>query len=158
MPLTRAPRKIWTSWIDDPRPLGCPQMKWGRTLKKALQSFDLPTEFVKWRKMAADRNQWRAICGSKMPSATKETPTSSRQDIRVVLRYGTILSWVQKLTRKLQMSKQNELKEREYKRIHTVGPAGLKTRRSFSYTIITKNSCFWLCCCSLHNKKCIISD
>jgi hypothetical protein len=24
--------------------------------------------------MAADRNQWRAICGSKMQSATKETP------------------------------------------------------------------------------------
>jgi hypothetical protein len=41
--------------------------------KKALQSNDLPTEFVKWREMAADRNQWRAICGSKIPSATKET-------------------------------------------------------------------------------------
>jgi hypothetical protein len=50
-------------------------------LKKALQSNDLPTEFVKWREMAADRNQWRAICDSKMPSATKETPTSSRHDI-----------------------------------------------------------------------------
>jgi hypothetical protein len=34
----------------------------------------------------------------------------------------------------------------------------LKTRRSFSYTIITKISCFWLCCCSLHNEKCIIVD
>jgi hypothetical protein len=32
----------------------------------------------------------------------------------------------------LQMSKQNEQKERE--KIHTVRPAGLKTRRSFSYT------------------------
>jgi hypothetical protein len=50
-------------------------MNWGRTLKQALQSNDLPTEFVKWREMAADRNQWRAVCGSKMPSATKETPT-----------------------------------------------------------------------------------
>jgi hypothetical protein len=29
----------------------------------------------------------------------------------------------------------------------------LKSRRSFSYTIITKNSCFWLCCCFLHNSK-----
>jgi hypothetical protein len=37
--------------------------------------------FVKWHEMAADRNQWRAICGSKMPIATKETPTSSRQNI-----------------------------------------------------------------------------
>jgi hypothetical protein len=56
-------------------------MNWGRTLKKALLSNDLPTEFVEWREMAADRNQWRAICGSKLPSATKETPTFSRQDI-----------------------------------------------------------------------------
>jgi hypothetical protein len=36
MPLIRAPRKIITSWVDNPRPLGCPQMNWGRTLKKAL--------------------------------------------------------------------------------------------------------------------------
>jgi hypothetical protein len=40
------------------------------------------------------------------------------------------------LHEKLQMSKQNEQKDRE--KIHTVRPAGLKTRRSFSYTIITK--------------------
>jgi hypothetical protein len=33
-------------------------------------------KFVKWRKMAADRNQWRAISGSKTPSATKETSIS----------------------------------------------------------------------------------
>jgi hypothetical protein len=46
-------------------------MNWGRTLKKALLSNDLPIEFVKWHEMAADRNQWRAICGSKTPSATK---------------------------------------------------------------------------------------
>jgi hypothetical protein len=90
MPLIRAPRKILTSWVDNPRPFGCPQMNWGRTLRKVLQSYDLPIEFVKWREMAADRNQWRAICSSKMPSATKETPTSSRQDIRAELRYGTI--------------------------------------------------------------------
>jgi hypothetical protein len=56
-------------------------MSWGRALKKALQSYDLSGVFVKWREIAADRNQWRAICGSKMLSATKETPTSSRQDI-----------------------------------------------------------------------------
>jgi hypothetical protein len=71
MPLTRAPRKILTSWVDNPRHLGCPQMNWGQTLEKALQSNDLPTEFVKWREMAADRNQWRAICGSKTPSLQK---------------------------------------------------------------------------------------
>jgi hypothetical protein len=89
MPLTRAPRKILTSWVDNRRPLGCPQMNWGRTLIKVLLSNDLPTEFVKWREMAADRNQWRAVCGSKIPSSTKEKPTSSRQDISAELRYST---------------------------------------------------------------------
>jgi hypothetical protein len=88
-------------------------MNWGRTLKKALQGNDLPTEFVKWREMAADRNQWRAICGSKMPSATKETPASSRHDIWAELRYGTIPLLVQRFKRKLQMSKQNQQKERK---------------------------------------------
>jgi hypothetical protein len=96
MPLTRAPRKILTSRVDNPRSLGCPQVNWGRTMKKALQkallSNDLPTEFVKWREMAADRNQWRAICGSKAPSTTKETPTSSRQDIWAALRCGNVPS------------------------------------------------------------------
>jgi hypothetical protein len=86
------PKKFLTSWVDNPRPLGCPQMNWGRTLKKALQSNDLPIEFVKWRELASDRNQWRAICGSKTPSTTKETPTFSRQDIRAKLRYGNVPS------------------------------------------------------------------
>jgi hypothetical protein len=33
----------------------------------------------------------------------------------------------------------------------------LKTRRSFSYTIIAKDSYIWMCCCSLHNENWIIS-
>jgi hypothetical protein len=48
--------------------------------------------FIKWREMAADRNQWRAICGSKTLSATKETPSSSRQDIWAKLQYSTVPS------------------------------------------------------------------
>jgi hypothetical protein len=92
MSLIRAPRKILSSWVDNPRPLGCPQMNWCRTLKNALQSNELPTEFVKWREIVADRNQRRAVCGSKMPSATEEKPTSSRQNIWAELRYGTVLS------------------------------------------------------------------
>jgi hypothetical protein len=67
-------------------------MNWGRTLKTALQINDLPTEFAKWREMAADRNQWRAVCGPEMPSATKETPTSSRQEIWAQLRNGNVPS------------------------------------------------------------------
>jgi hypothetical protein len=54
-----------------------PTNELGRTLKKTLQSYDLPTEFANRREIAADRNQWRAVCASKTPSATKETPASS---------------------------------------------------------------------------------
>jgi hypothetical protein len=82
-------------------------------MKKVLQSNCLPTEFFKWCEIAADRNQWRAISGSKMTNATKVTPTSSRQVIWAELRYGAIPIWVRKLTRKFQMSKQNEQKERK---------------------------------------------
>jgi hypothetical protein len=36
---------LMTGWAANPRPLGCcPQMTWGRTLKKALRSKALPTE------------------------------------------------------------------------------------------------------------------
>jgi hypothetical protein len=73
----------------------------GRTLKKALLSlpngarfwliaidgvlFAVPTEkgtsdFAKLREIPADRNRWRAVCGSNWSSATKETTTSPRQN------------------------------------------------------------------------------
>jgi hypothetical protein len=48
MPPNRLPRMLLTGWVANSRPLGCPQMTWGRTLKKALRSKDLPTEFVEW--------------------------------------------------------------------------------------------------------------
>ena len=34
MPMSRAPRKLLTGWVANSRPIGCPQMTWGRTLKK----------------------------------------------------------------------------------------------------------------------------
>ena len=55
MPLNRAPRMFLSGWVANSRPTGCPQMTWGRTLKKALQRNSLPTEFSKWRKLAADQ-------------------------------------------------------------------------------------------------------
>ena len=42
MPLSRAPRMFLTGWVANSRPIGCPQMTWGRTLKKALQRNSLP--------------------------------------------------------------------------------------------------------------------
>jgi hypothetical protein len=40
------------------------------------------------------------------------------------------------------MSGQDEQRESEREKIHTVRPAGLKPRRSFSYTKITKKILF----------------
>ena len=40
MPMDRVP-----GWDEHARPVGCPQMAWGRTLNKALKSYDLPTNF-----------------------------------------------------------------------------------------------------------------
>jgi hypothetical protein len=71
MPLTRVPQKSLICWIGSPRPRGCSQMNWGRILKNALQSYDLSTEFVKWREIAADRNQWRAVGSSKIRAQRK---------------------------------------------------------------------------------------
>jgi hypothetical protein len=67
-------------------------MTWGRNLKKDFLSNDLLTEFVQLREITADRSQWRDVYGSKEPSATKETPTSSRQGIWAELSYGTVPS------------------------------------------------------------------
>jgi hypothetical protein len=56
------------------------------------------------------------------------------------------------------MSKQNEQKERE--KIHTVRPAGLKPRRSFSYTITTKTPVFdcAVALCTMKNALLVISN
>jgi hypothetical protein len=46
MSMNRAPRQLLTGWVAHPRPIGCSEMKFGRTLKKALKRNDLPTDFA----------------------------------------------------------------------------------------------------------------
>jgi len=89
MPFTRAPRKLLTGWVSNPRPVGCPQMTWGRTLKKALASSGIPSDFIKWRDIAADREQWRVLCGSKSANTPAPPTHTSRQAIWAELRDGT---------------------------------------------------------------------
>jgi hypothetical protein len=60
MDKTRMPRMLLTGWVEAPRPVGAPQMTIGRTIKKALSSFKLPTEFPEWRKLAQERSTWRS--------------------------------------------------------------------------------------------------
>jgi len=42
------------------RPNGCPEITWGRTLKKALKYKGLPVNFKEWRAIAEDRSEWRS--------------------------------------------------------------------------------------------------
>jgi hypothetical protein len=63
-------RQSSNSWV--------PTNEVGQDSKKGDYENNLPSEVVKWCEIAADRNQWRSVCGFKILSATKETPTSSR--------------------------------------------------------------------------------
>jgi hypothetical protein len=77
MPMSRLPRKLLTGFVAHSRPTGCPDMTWGRSLKKALKSNDLPTEFGEWTAIAKDRVQWRAAVHAKDTPIPKDTPIST---------------------------------------------------------------------------------
>ena len=45
MPMSWAPRQLLTGWVSHSRPIGCPQMTWGRTLENALESKGISKDF-----------------------------------------------------------------------------------------------------------------
>jgi hypothetical protein len=55
MAVMPSPKKILTSCVDNPRPLGCPQMNWGRTLKKR------PFRVMTFQPSSSDGARWRLI-------------------------------------------------------------------------------------------------
>jgi hypothetical protein len=77
MPMNRAPRQLLTGWVAHPRPIGCPEMNFGRTLKKALKRNDLPTDFATWSAIARDRPRWRLLTHSTPSPLTPSPPTPS---------------------------------------------------------------------------------
>ncbi len=42
-------------------------MTWGRTLNKALKSYDLPTDLGQWSALTADRRAWQQRIGVRTP-------------------------------------------------------------------------------------------
>ena len=74
IPMSRAPLQLLTGWVEHPRPVGCPQMTWSGTLKKALRRNGLPTEFMAWSTIANDRPRWRSLTHA---SPTPSPPTPS---------------------------------------------------------------------------------
>jgi len=71
MPMSRAPRQLLKSWVAHSRPVGCPQMTWGRTLENALKRKCISKEFDDWFAIAKDRSKWRQLTHSnpKPPDA-----------------------------------------------------------------------------------------
>ena len=80
MPMSRVPRKLLTSWVENPRPVGGPQMAWGRALNKALRAAGVPSTFTKRWDLAAYRDQWQVLCGTKA-GGTVHTPPKHPRDI-----------------------------------------------------------------------------
>jgi hypothetical protein len=60
-----------TGWLSHSRPIGCPQMTWGRTLENALKSKGISKDFDEWIAIAKDRSKWRQLTHSipKPPDA-----------------------------------------------------------------------------------------
>ena len=52
-------------WVAHSRPVGCPQMTWGRALGNALASKGISKEFKEWIAIAKDRPKWRQKTHSK---------------------------------------------------------------------------------------------
>jgi len=85
MPMTRAPRQLLTGCVAHSRPNGCPEMTWGRTLKKALKCKGLPVNFKEWRAIAEDRSECRSGdngqgSGKKASKIQKKAPKKSFQE------------------------------------------------------------------------------
>ena len=64
---------IWVciSSSSSSRPIGCPQMTWGRTLENAPKSKGISKDFDVWIAIAKDRSKWRQLTHSipKPPDA-----------------------------------------------------------------------------------------
>ena len=80
--MTRAPRQLLTGWVAHSRQNGCPEMTWGRTLKKALKCKGPPDNFKEWRAIAEDRSEWRSRTHSKPmpPSETRSYRVHESKD------------------------------------------------------------------------------
>ena len=65
MPMTRIPRQLLTSWVNQPRPHGRPQYTYGHALNKTLKRAGIPSEFKEWSKLAQERSNWRKAIYAK---------------------------------------------------------------------------------------------
>jgi len=74
MPMSRAPQQLLSGWVAHPRPIGFPEMNFGRALKKARTRNDLPNVFAMWSAIARDRSGRRLLTHST-PTPSHSTPS-----------------------------------------------------------------------------------
>ena len=83
--------QLLTGWVAHSRPNGCPEMTWGRTLKKALKCKGLPVNFKEWGAIAEDRSEWRSRTYSKPMPPSRIDPTGfMRVKMNIALRKRTL--------------------------------------------------------------------
>ena len=54
MDFDRLPRRMLSSWVPHGRPIGCPNMTFGRSIRTALDKFHIDRS--RWPELAADRS------------------------------------------------------------------------------------------------------
>jgi hypothetical protein len=74
--MSRAPWQLLTGWVAHPRPVGCPEMNFGRTLNKALKCSSLHAELATWSAITRDRPRWRLLTHPAQPAPSPPTPKS----------------------------------------------------------------------------------
>ena len=62
MPFDRLPRRLLSSWLPYKRSRGVSEMTFGKTMIKALKTFDIDRKHC-WLAMAANRTNWRHSIG-----------------------------------------------------------------------------------------------
>ena len=62
MGMNRLPRKMISSWINEKRPRGSPEMTYGRSMFKALKKANVDNN--EWFVLAHDRDLWRSVCNN----------------------------------------------------------------------------------------------
>ena len=72
MDYSRLPRRMLSCWVAHQRPRGAPRMTYGRSVRKALDTFNLDPN--KWPELAADRLAWRAMLRSGEPPPYYRAP------------------------------------------------------------------------------------
>ena len=70
-------------WAAHPRPRGSPRMTYGRSVGKALDTFDL--DHNKWPELAADRLAWRAMLRSGEPPPDYRAPPPTPAALPIAL-------------------------------------------------------------------------